>query len=37
VTFSGVARRDSVGVPELGEDSEEVLGELAARTRRTPD
>ncbi|MGA2835546.1 MAG: CoA transferase [Acidimicrobiales bacterium] len=37
VTFSGVARRDAVRVPELGEDSDEVLAELAARTRRTTD
>jgi crotonobetainyl-CoA:carnitine CoA-transferase CaiB-like acyl-CoA transferase len=37
VTFSGVARRESVGVPELGEDNEAVFAELAARTRPTPD
>jgi crotonobetainyl-CoA:carnitine CoA-transferase CaiB-like acyl-CoA transferase len=34
VTFSGMNRRGSVDVPELGEDSHEVLAELAARTRR---
>ncbi|MGD0880146.1 MAG: CoA transferase [Acidimicrobiales bacterium] len=37
VTFTGVARRDTVRVPELGEDSDEVLAELSARTRATPD
>jgi len=37
VSFSGVARRASVGVPELGADSDEVLAELAERTRRPGD
>ena len=34
VTFSGVTRRNTVGVPELGEDGDEVLAELAERRRR---
>ncbi len=34
VTFSGMDRPGSVDVPGLGEDSHEVLDELAARARR---
>jgi crotonobetainyl-CoA:carnitine CoA-transferase CaiB-like acyl-CoA transferase len=37
VTFSGVARRESVSVPELGEDNDAVFAELAARRRLTPN
>jgi crotonobetainyl-CoA:carnitine CoA-transferase CaiB-like acyl-CoA transferase len=37
VTFSGVARRESVGVPELGEDNDAVFSELADRNRPTSD
>ncbi len=37
VTFSGVARRRSVSVPDLGEDTDEVLAALAERHRRSRD
>ncbi len=37
VTFSGVARRSAVAVPELGEDGDAVLAELAERRRRDRD
>jgi crotonobetainyl-CoA:carnitine CoA-transferase CaiB-like acyl-CoA transferase len=36
VTFSGVTRRDDTGVPALGEDTDEVLAELATRRRPRP-
>jgi crotonobetainyl-CoA:carnitine CoA-transferase CaiB-like acyl-CoA transferase len=34
VTFAGVPRRGAVGVPHLGEDTDEVLAELAERAER---
>ena len=37
VTFSDATRRPDVGVPDLGQDTDEVLAELAARRRRPED
>jgi crotonobetainyl-CoA:carnitine CoA-transferase CaiB-like acyl-CoA transferase len=37
VTFSGLARRDAVRVPGLGEDGDEILAELETGPRPTPD